>query len=420
MRFDNLDEWLDWQSTLHPQEIELGLTRVSRVWNRLHPDRFRGVVISVAGTNGKGSCVALLESIYRQAGYRVGSYTSPHLIRYNERIRLNGECASDGDLCRVFECIDQARDDIPLTYFEFGTLAALLLFAEADPDLMILEVGLGGRLDAVNIVDADLALITTIDLDHCDWLGHDRQQIGREKAGIMRSGRPVVLGDPQMPESVLAYARSIRAEAYLAGRDFQAEQISQGWVWFHGRSHGVRLPNSNLQGQGQGHNASAVVMATHLLQTRLPLTWDPVSDGLRKVTLTGRLQWVPGTPSLLLDVAHNPQAVESLSGYLQQLNWGGRVYALVGLLKDKEARRILTRVAPEVDDWLLVDLEGTRGRNAGQLAQLLLDIGVDGSISCHRNVADALQSARHTAAAEDLILIFGSFLVVGAALEQLV
>ncbi len=419
MRFDNLDEWLDWQSTLHPQEIELGLARVSRVWKRLHPEGLRGVVISVAGTNGKGSCVALLESIYRQAGYRVGSYTSPHLIRYNERIRLNGECASDGDLCRVFERIDQARDDIPLTYFEFGTLAALLLFTEADPDLMILEVGLGGRLDAVNIVDADLALITMIDLDHCDWLGHDRQQIGREKAGIMRPGRPVVLGDPQMPESVLEYARSIRAEAYLAGRDFQADRVSQGWIWFRGRSEGVRLPDSNLQGVGQELNASAVVMATCLLQTRLPLTWDQVSDGLLKVSLSGRLQWIPGTPSLLLDVAHNPQAVESLIGYLQQLDWGGRVYALVGLLKDKEARRILTRVASEVDDWLLVDLAGTRGREAGQLARLLAEIGVDGRISCHHDVADALHTALQAAAPEDLIVIFGSFLVVGAALDLL-
>ncbi len=416
MRFNTLDEWLDWQSTLHPKEIELGLSRVSQVWKRLHPDGFRAAVITVAGTNGKGSCVALLETIYRQAGYRVGCYTSPHLLRYNERVRLNGENASDDALCRVFDRIDQAREDTPLTYFEFGTLAALLLFAEADPDLLILEVGLGGRLDAVNIVDPDLALITTVDLDHCDWLGSDRQQIGREKAGIMRRGRPVVLGDPQMPESVLTHAHSIQAQAYLAGRDFYAEKVPQGWVWFHGQSSGVCLPESNLQGAGQRLNASAVVMATQLLQTRLPVTWEQVCEGLRRVTLAGRLQLVSGAPTLLLDVAHNPQAVEVLTRHLRRLDWPARVHALVGLLQDKDARSILAQIAPEVDDWFLVDLTGSRGREAGQLARMLTEIGAVGAVSCHHDVTDALDAARQAAAPEDLILIFGSFLVVGAAL----
>ncbi|MET0051916.1 MAG: bifunctional tetrahydrofolate synthase/dihydrofolate synthase [Candidatus Thiodiazotropha sp.] len=420
MRFNTLDEWLDWQSTLHPKEIELGLTRVSRVWKRLHADGLSAAVITVAGTNGKGSCVALLETIYRQAGYRVGCYTSPHLLRYNERVRLNGENATDEALCQAFQRIDQAREDIPLTYFEFGTLAALLLFAEADLDLLILEVGLGGRLDAVNIVDPDLALITTVDLDHCDWLGNDRQQIGREKAGIMRPGRPVVLGDPQMPESVLTHARSIQAREYLAGRDFHAETVQQGWVWFQGRSSGVCLPDSNLRGAGQVLNASAVVMATRLLQGRLPVTWEQVSEGLRQVSLDGRLQLISGAPSLLLDVAHNPQAVDILSRYLQSLDWPGRVHALVGLLQDKDARSILTQLNAEVDDWFLVDLAGSRGREAAQLARLLSEIGAGASVSCHRDVAEALDAARQTAAPEDLILVFGSFLVVGAALDLLV
>ncbi|MET0089789.1 MAG: bifunctional tetrahydrofolate synthase/dihydrofolate synthase [Candidatus Thiodiazotropha sp.] len=420
MRFNTLDEWLDWQSTLHPKEIELGLTRVSRVWKRLHADGLSAAVITVAGTNGKGSCVALLETIYGQAGYRVGCYTSPHLLRYNERVRLNGENAADEALCQAFQRIDQAREDIPLTYFEFGTLAALLLLAEADLDLLILEVGLGGRLDAVNIVDPDLALITTVDLDHCDWLGNDRQQIGREKAGIIRPGRPVVLGDPQMPESVLTHARSIQAREYLAGRDFHAEKVQQGWVWFQGRSSGVCLPDSNLQGAGQVLNASAVVMATRLLQGRLPVTWEQVSEGLRQVSLAGRLQLISGAPSLLLDVAHNPQAVEILSRYLQQLHWPGRVHALVGLLQDKDARSILTQLTAEVDDWFLVDLAGSRGREAAQLARLLTEIEAGASVSCHRDVAEALDAARQTAAPEDLILVFGSFLVVGAALDLLV
>ncbi|MET0065102.1 MAG: bifunctional tetrahydrofolate synthase/dihydrofolate synthase [Candidatus Thiodiazotropha sp.] len=417
MRFNTLDEWLDWQSTLHPKEIELGLDRVSRVWRNLHPGAFRAALITIAGTNGKGSCAALLESIYRQAGYQVGSYTSPHLRRYNERVRLNGVNVTDEALCRAFDRIDQARDDVPLTYFEFGTLAALLLFAEADLDVLILEVGLGGRLDAVNIVDPDVALITTVDLDHCDWLGSDRQQIGREKAGIMRPLRPVVLGDPQMPESVLSHARSIRAGVYLAGREFHADAALQGWVWFQGRSSGIRLPDSNLQGKGQRYNASAVVMVTRLLQDRLPLTWDQLAEGLRRVSLPGRLQLIPGSPSLLLDVAHNPQAVDILTHHLKQLNWSGRVFAVAGLLQDKDARDILTRVAPQVERWFLVDLTGSRGRDAGQLARVLAEIGAAGEVSCHADVTDAWHAAHAAATVDDLLLIFGSFLIVGAALE---
>ncbi|MES9930624.1 MAG: Mur ligase family protein, partial [Candidatus Thiodiazotropha sp. 6PDIVS] len=221
MRFNTLDQWLDWQTTLHPKEIDLGLDRVTDVWHRLKPKGLQSLVVTVAGTNGKGSSVALLESIYRHAGYQVCAYTSPHLMRYNERIRINGQEVSDSDLCQAFEQVDQARGQTVLTYFEFATLTALILFTQQNLDLVILEVGLGGRLDAVNIIDADVALITTVDLDHTDWLGDSRQQIGLEKAGIMRTNRPVVVGDCAIPETVPAYAQEIGAEFYLAGRDFE-------------------------------------------------------------------------------------------------------------------------------------------------------------------------------------------------------
>ncbi|MCG7964842.1 MAG: Mur ligase family protein, partial [Candidatus Thiodiazotropha taylori] len=224
MRFNSLEQWLDWQTTLHPKEIELGLERVASVWQRLKPAGLQSLVVTVAGTNGKGSSVAMLESIYRQAGYRVGAYTSPHLVRYNERIRIDGREVSDEALCLAFEQVDQARGETVLTYFEFATLAALMIFAEQPLDLVILEVGLGGRLDAVNIIDADLALITTVDLDHTDWLGNSREEIGLEKAGIMRPKQPVVVGDSGIPESVPGFAKQIGAELYLAGRDFNASQ----------------------------------------------------------------------------------------------------------------------------------------------------------------------------------------------------
>jgi len=240
MRFQTLEEWLDWQSTLHPREIELGLARVSRVWRRLRPQGLTCRVISVAGTNGKGSSVALLESIYRQAGYRVGSYTSPHLVHYNERVRIDGRTAGDRALCEAFERIDQARAGTPLTYFEFGTLAALELFTAAGLDLALLEVGLGGRLDAVNIVDPDLALITTVDLDHMAWLGRDREQIGAEKAGILRAHRPAVLGQADIPWSVLARAGELAAPISLAGRDFDFQPGAADWRWLG--------PNGSLEG----------------------------------------------------------------------------------------------------------------------------------------------------------------------------
>ena len=419
MRFDTLDQWLDWQETLHPREIELGLARIRSVWRRLKPNGLECPVITVAGTNGKGSCVAMLATIYRQAGYRVGVYTSPHLIRYNERITLDGEAVDDRRLCEVFDVIDRARGDTTLTYFEFGTLAALSIFAEEKPDLVILEVGLGGRLDAVNIIDADLALITMIDLDHTEWLGETREEIGREKAGIMRPGRPVVLADPNMPASVFAAAEQIGADAYAQGKDFTYAETSSGWRWSGPDGVSIDLPIPELTGQGQISNASAVVMACHCLRTRLDCPDGALAAGLAKARLAGRQQLVSGSPNFLLDVAHNPHAVESLRNYLSQRQLAGRVNAVFGVLRGKDAAQIASLMGDIVTEWHLMDLTGSRGRTSSELADTFKASGIKAPIKTYATVADAMDGARASSEGEDLILVFGSFLVVGEAMRYL-
>ncbi|ODB89113.1 hypothetical protein A3193_10010 [Candidatus Thiodiazotropha endoloripes] len=417
MRFNSLEQWLDWQTTLHPKEIELGLERVASVWRRLKPAGLQSLVVTIAGTNGKGSSVAILESIYRQGGYRVGAYTSPHLMRYNERIRIDGREVSDEALCLAFEQVDQARGETALTYFEFATLAALKIFAEQTLDLVILEVGLGGRLDAVNIIDADLALITTVDLDHTDWLGNSREEIGLEKAGIMRPKQPVVVGENETPQSVLGYAKQIGAELYLAGRDFNASQSDDRLQWQRSGREPLTLPQARLTGQGQLHNTSAVVMVSSLLQSRLPLDQDQLSEGLRQVSLQGRTQLIEGQPSLLLDVAHNAQAVASLRRYLDRLDWPAEVYALFGLLKDKDTEAIVECLHSAISGWYLVDLPGARGQSAEQLARVVRQRGEKVPVHCYSDFSSAYESIQGTAKGEDLIVIFGSFLVVGDALD---
>ncbi|MES9941029.1 MAG: bifunctional tetrahydrofolate synthase/dihydrofolate synthase [Candidatus Thiodiazotropha sp. 6PLUC2] len=419
MRFNTLEQWLGWQTTLHPKEIDLGLERVSDVWHRLKPEGLQSLVVTVAGTNGKGSSVALLESIYRHAGYQVGAYTSPHLVRYNERIRINGQEVSDSALCQAFERVDQARGQTILTYFEFATLAALILFAEQNLDLVILEVGLGGRLDAVNIIDADVALITTVDLDHTDWLGDSRQQIGLEKAGIMRSNRPVVVGDSAIPESVPEYAQKIGAELYLGGSHFNLSPGGDTWQWQTKGDDLLTLPQFRFNGKGQVSNTSAVIMVCRLLQSSLPLNQMQIIDGLNQVSLRGRAQLIEGEPSILLDVAHNTQSVSSLKEHLDRLGWPGRIIALFGLLKDKDAKSIVEIIKPAVSGWYLVDLPGDRGQSAEQLAKAVRQSGVESSVHCHHNFADALKAAQTEAEPQDLLLIFGSFLIVGDALQHL-
>jgi dihydrofolate synthase/folylpolyglutamate synthase len=419
MRFQRLEDWLDWQASLNPQEIELGLERVAAVWRRLCPGGLSSRVVTVAGTNGKGSSVAMLEAIYLQAGYRVGAYTSPHLISYNERIRLAGEAVDDQRICRAFEWVDQAREGSPLTYFEFGTLAALEIFAAETPDLLILEVGLGGRLDAVNIIDADVALITTVDLDHMAWLGQTREQIGREKAGIMRGGKPVVLAQARMPKSVSEHAHALGAMVYQAGVDFSYEKSQGGFNWRTDSLSWSRLPAPRLSGSSQLDNASAVLMVCRLLAQTLPITQAAAEQALRAVHLSGRLQWIASEPPVLLDVAHNPQAVSVVRDYLTGLAISGRVHAVFGLLADKDVSAIADIIGARIDHWHLVGTEGGRGQSAEALCCGLQAAGVPGTLSCHHSVASALDQARSEAEKSDLILIFGSFIVVGEALRCL-
>ena len=420
MRFQTLDQWLDWQTGLHPREIELGLERVRQVWQRLHPGALAGTLITVAGTNGKGSCVALLDAILRAAGYRTGCYTSPHLVRYNERVRLDGEAVGDARLCLAFERVDQARAGIPLTYFEFGTLAALEIFAAAAPEVIILEVGMGGRLDAVNILDPDAALIVSVGIDHTSWLGDDIEQIAREKAGIMRPGVPAVYGSPDPPASLTGHAEALGVALDLAGRDFGYRHSAGGWEWWGGGERRQGLPIPALRGEYQLRNAAAVLMLLARLRTRLPVDQQAVRSGLQSVSLAGRFQVLPGEPPLVLDVAHNAEAARVLADNLRQMPCQGRTLALFGMLADKDVAAVVSVMAPLVDHWFPTGLDqGSRGQDAERLVQRMIQAGIPASaITASPDASRALAAARRRALPGDRLLAFGSFHLVGQLLER--
>lgn len=419
MRFDNLDQWLAWQATLHPKEIDLGLERISTVWDRLATSALNSRVISVAGTNGKGSSVAYLEAILRAAGYRVGCYTSPHLVRYNERIVIDGRQASDEQICQAFERIDQARGDIELTYFEFGTLAALQLFREAELDVVVLEVGLGGRLDAVNIVDPDVALITTVDIDHTHWLGDTREQIGREKAGIMRPGRPVVFGGRDIPKSVREHADSLGARLLVAGEDYQWRRQETGWEWLHPEHPRHSLPLPAMRGEVQLQNAAAVLMVLECLRQELPLDQRAVRFGLQEAALAGRFQVAGQDPLLIFDVAHNAEAAGTLSTNLGDIFCHGTSRAVFSMLDDKEIAQVVRIMRKRFDEWYLFPLQVTRAAPLERLQAALLAEGVEeGRIHCHDSAEHAYQAALQAATPEDRVVVFGSFYSVGDLLPQ--
>ncbi|MET0081525.1 MAG: bifunctional tetrahydrofolate synthase/dihydrofolate synthase [Sedimenticola sp.] len=418
MRFKTLQQWLDWQEQLHPSEIELGLERVSQVWQSLHDAPFPVPVVTVAGTNGKGSSVALLDAIARAAGYRVGCYTSPHLIRYNERIRIDGEELSDERICQAFQSVDEAREGTPLTYFEFGTLAALEIFASADLDLVILEVGLGGRLDAVNIIDPDVALITTVDIDHAEWLGSDRESIGREKAGIMRPDRPVVSATPEPPGSVLEHAENIGATLHLAGRDFGYRNLEEGWTWWSGTRNRHSLPQPYLRGRFQLQNASAVLMVLELLADRLPVDQRAVRAGLQSVRVAGRFEILDRDPLVVLDVAHNREAATGLASNLQDLFCSGDSCAVFAMLADKDLQQVVEIMRPRIDHWFCAPLPGPRSLGVKELAAGLMEAGVEETaINRCDSLATAYREARSQAGPEGRVVVFGSFLTVGGVLE---
>jgi dihydrofolate synthase/folylpolyglutamate synthase len=445
-----LGEWLAYQERTHPRDIELGLERVHAVWKAMGAPRPAPVVITVGGTNGKGSTVALLEGMLRAAGYRTGCYTSPHLLRYNERIRIDGDDASDDALVASFERIEAARGDIPQTYFEFGTLAALDLMARASLDVAILEVGLGGRLDAVNIVDADVAVITTIDLDHQDWLGNDRDSIGREKAGIARAGRPVVVGEPDPPQGLLDALRAIGASVVRAGDAFHAhaglvgavslvgaasaaiprqrasspqapiaaEAAPTGWRWEHRDGTSFELPWPALAAPVQIANAAAAIAALHALHLRIDVPVAAIRAGLSSVSVPGRLQRIADRPRTLVDVGHNPQAARALAAWLDAEPNGGRVFAVYGALADKDASGVAEAMGSRVQRWFLagLDADTPRGLDAGALAAKVTAALPDADVSVFTNVADARAAAGKAAGEGDTILLFGSFFVASAAL----
>ena len=360
-RFDSLPAWLAWQETLHPKKIDLGLERVAAVADRLGLLQPEHGVITVAGTNGKGSSVALLATILEAAGYRVGSYTSPHLLRYNERIRISGQAVSDSELCHAFDRVDQARGQGTLSYFEFGTLAALHLFAGADLDIALLEVGMGGRLDAVNIINPDSALVTAIDIDHSAWLGADRESIGREKAGIFRHGRPAVCSDPSPPASVEQTAAGLGAMWFSLGQQFSYRAGADGWDWFGPDSSYRHLPAPALAGAHQLDNAAGVLMTLATLRERFPVQQQAVETGLRNTTLAGRFQSRPGRVDVIFDVAHNPASGRRLAQTLEEFPVTGRTWLVLGMLRDKDAAAFMDSLAHTVDHWCLASLDVERG-----------------------------------------------------------
>jgi dihydrofolate synthase / folylpolyglutamate synthase len=414
-----LDEWLAHCERLHPKTIDLTLERVRTVRERMGL-RLQVPVIAVAGTNGKGSSCAMLESIALAAGYRVGLYIKPHLVHFEERCRVNGRSVDADALLPHFAAVESARGDITLSYFEFTTLAIMRALALAELDLVILEVGLGGRLDAVNAIDADCALITSIDLDHMDYLGPDRESIGFEKAGILRAGRPAIVSDPMPPASVLRHAQQVGADLWLVGRDFSHGGDRQQWSWSgRGRRHNA-LAYPALRGANQLLNASGVLAVFEALRERLPITAQAVRNGLATVDLQGRFQIVPGQPVVVLDVAHNPQAAAALAFNLDQMGFYPRTHAVFGAMRDKDIAGMVTRLAPLVQRWYLCDLPLPRAATARELAAIVnaRATPVEAAPSCHDTPAAALRAAAAAADPADRIVVFGSFLCVGGVLKD--
>jgi len=415
-RSTTLAAWLAYLEKLHPKSIALGLERVKAVHARMDAVLSCPVVI-VTGTNGKGSTCAMLESIVRSAGYRTGVYSSPHLLRYNERVRIGGESQDDAAIVAAFSAVEDARADTPLTYFEYGTLAALWAFARANLDVAVLEVGLGGRLDAVNIVDADVAVVTTIDLDHMDYLGPTREHIGFEKAGIFRPGRPAVCAEPDPPATLTAHARDIGAPLVQIGRDFGYVSEAAQWRYWGPGGERFGLPVPALRGAYQLANASTALAALGLLQDRLHVPASAIRDGLCNVTLPGRFQVLPGRPAIVLDVAHNPHAARALAATLSTMGYFRETIAVFGMLADKDIGGVIAATASRIDRWFVASVPGPRGATADSVRAMLESARVErGSIATFDDVETAFAAAREGAGDADRIVVFGSFLTVAAAL----
>ncbi len=414
-----LEDWLAHCERLHPQTIELGLDRVRAVWQRMGVT-LQAAVFTVAGTNGKGSTCAMLEAILLEAGFRTGVYTSPHLVRFEERCRVRGEPANASDLIAGFEAVESARGDISLTYFEFTTLAILHTLARAGLDAVVLEVGLGGRLDAVNIIDTDCAIITSVDIDHTALLGHTREAIGAEKAGILRTGRPAIISDPVPPQSVIDRATEIGADLWLLGRDYNYSGDKQQWAWAGRGRRYAGLAYPALRGANQLINASGVLAALEALRQRLPVTAQAVRNGLALVELPGRFQVVPGQPALVLDVAHNPHAVAALALNLDAMGFYPTTHAVFGAMADKDVAPMLQRMDPLVDRWYFTDLPTARAAHGASLqaAWQAVTQRKDAASAVFGHPLDALRVAEAQALPTDRIVVFGSFYTVGGVLEH--
>lgn len=416
--YANLAQWLAYLEALHPNEIDLGLDRLRQVAERLQVTTLPCEVITVAGTNGKGSTVAMLDSVLRHAGYRVGCYTSPHFLHYNERISLNGSPVTDELICNAFAQIEQARAEISLTYFEFGTLAAFLIFAEQKPDFAILEVGLGGRLDAVNLIDPNVAIVTTIAKDHESWLGSDLEQIGREKAGIFRANIPALLGAQQMPQSVRATAESLGASCIAQlGQSYRwlPEDNADLWQWQQLNAEGEvslcyqALPKPSLPLD----NAATVIQAVQLLNK--PVEPKAIYQGLAKAQLTGRMQRIG---RFLLDVAHNPHAAQYVAERLQeQPKTTGKRIALLGMLDDKDIESVLEIMAPHFDAWYIAQLSGPRATSVQRVLNKLKQLNCD-NCQGFSGVSQALEAVLKNTQASDQVLVFGSFYTVAGVLAE--
>jgi len=416
IRFDSLQGWLNWQESFHPLVIDLGLERAAQVFHALNPDYVKPPTITVAGTNGKGSSVAYLEAIYTAQGYRVGSYTSPHILKYNERIKIDGKPVSDHAICEAFARIDSVRGNTSLSYFEFGTLAALDIFRRAGVDVQLLEVGLGGRLDAVNIVDPDVALITSISIDHIEWLGGTREAIGREKAGIFRAATPAITGDPEPPESLMQSAIERRALLYCIDKDFGYKKQATGWDWFFADRQMLQLPEPALKGEHQYRNASAVILAVTQMAEILPVTEASIKQGLEDVRLAGRFQLINGEIPVLLDVGHNPQAVRTLADYVTTAFPGRRIHAVFSMMKDKDIAGVLEIMNFVVYDWFFAPLANPRAATESVMRDVFSQSPVSRVSFGYADFTEAFSAAKKQSQQGDLLLVFGSFFLVSECL----
>lgn len=404
VKFSTMFEWLDEIARIHSTEIELGLDRVKAVARRMDVLAFVEPIIIVGGTNGKGSTVAGLDAIYRASGYKVGIFTSPIVFRHNEQVRIQGQETSDEEFCRAFAAVDEARQDISLTPFEFHTLAALWIFKQHSLDLIILEVGLGGRLDAVNILDADAAVITSIGIDHVEWLGNTREAIGFEKAGIMRARQPVICGDPHPPASVIKLATELKATLYCQDEDFYYQRQGDSWSWTWDKLHYEHLPMNALALQ----NMSSVLMTITAMQNKLPVSLDAITAGLKNVTLFGRIQIISGPITEIYDVSHNPDSVALLTQRLKEMALTGNIHAVFSMLADKDSLKSINIIKHLISNWYIAPLETKRSMSLEKLTQVFTQLNIK-NVKDFSSIQTAYRAALSDAKMGDTVLIFGSF-----------